>query len=141
MNYPNELIRGITNKDYLDEDGRASTAMFQFDENEERTDDFMEVSINWNDDDGALNHILNQCKKDTSEYQFKIGAAFISKQMLDQVLNSFNYRGRLSYERHPLHNNTYHGNLLMQKNMNKGQRAMIAGSIALCITDIIKREG
>lgn len=60
MNYPRTCIRGIPNSLYMEDDFPNADLFKQFDENPERTDDFNEISISWEDDDGAIQTIMEQ---------------------------------------------------------------------------------
>ncbi len=139
MEFPDKLIRGIANKDFLDLEGRACAALFQFDDVARVDDDYMEASINWFDDEGALTEIFEK-RKETGELQFKSGAAILSRQILDILLISHTGKGRLTYERNPEDNNPYHGNLLLVKGLQKSVRVMISGQIAMCVERIMPLE-
>jgi hypothetical protein len=141
MEYPNELIRGILNKEYLDDEGKPKTKLFldDFNKRTQREDGFIETSINWKDDELALDMILKQ-KKTTGEIQFKAGAVILIRSEIDHISRRLN--GALSYERikdpeYP--ENTYHGNLLLKNGTSKKARSMIAASIVLlcCHDDVI----
>jgi hypothetical protein len=139
-NYAIELIRGIPNYDCIDNEGRASALLFQFDNND-RPDGYLEVSINWYDDDNALNAIFNQKKRnDANTYQFKIGAAIISRIRLDSLIRSPNAKDALSYERNIIDDNPYHGNILLKPNLAKNIKTMLSGSIAMCVESIKYRQ-
>ena len=64
-NYPDVFIRGVSrdNAEFITEEGYVTQAAFAFDDYdaESRNDDgFRELSINWLDDDGAIQTLLNQ---------------------------------------------------------------------------------
>ena len=74
MNYAEKLIRGISNADFIDSEGRATAMLFQFDNVNTRQDGFGECSINWYDNEEALKLLLEQKKReDENIYQFKTG--------------------------------------------------------------------
>lgn len=132
MEYPDKFIRGISSTDFIDEDGRASAALFQF-LDMGREDEFYEASINWYDDEEALLLILEQRKeKDDKEIQFKGGAAIIDRIEADRIMNNPLYKLIFSYERFPIDGNPYHGNLLRKgKTIKKGIQTVIAASLAM----------
>lgn len=140
MDYPDKFIRGISSPDYVDEGGRASVALFQFlDVN--REDKFFESSINWYDEEEALRLIMEQRKeKDELKFQFKCGAAIIARSEADRIIANPAYKPIFSYERSPIDDNKYHGNLLRKdKAINKGIQTVIAVSLAMN-AQIIPRE-
>ena len=140
MDYPEKCIRGIPNNNYIEDDYPNAELFKQFDENPERTDDYNEISINWDDDDGAINTIMAQKKKDSQEYQFKIGGAIISKSELDRLLKKPQIKNKLSYERAEIPGNKYHGNILLKKDTSKSLRNMIASNLALCVESVVRRN-
>ena len=140
--YPDLLIRGISSSDYIDSEGRASAALFQFTDNDsERMDGYIEASINWYDDDEALKLTLEQRKKnDEAAHQFKVGAAILARHRIDNLINSPNAKNAMTYERRAIEGNPYHGNLLMKSNLTKSIKTMLAASVAMCVEDIIYRD-
>lgn len=69
MCYPDNCIKGIPNQDFILPDGTIGAHLFHFKEVNKRDDNFIEQSINWQDDDNAINFTLKQ-KKD-GDKQFK----------------------------------------------------------------------
>lgn len=133
MDYPRTCIRGIPNSSYMEDDFPNADLFKQFDENPERTDDFNEISISWEDDDKAIQTIMEQKKNASDQFQFKIGCAIISKYELDRLCRKPQIIGKLSYERREVEGNKYHGNILLKKNVTKSLRNMIASNLALCV--------
>ena len=140
MNYPDKFIRGVSNPSFVDADGRASAEIFQFDDMN-REDGFFESSINWYDDENALQLIMEQRKeKDEQTYQFRYGAAIIERFDADRIIRNPLYKDVFRYERSPLEGNQYHGNLLRKDNaLEKRIRNVIASSLALN-AQLIPRE-
>jgi len=139
LQYPGELIRGIPNSDFIDNEGRVSALLFQF-YDVDRLDGFSEASINWYDNEHALELTLDQKKQnDNDTYQFKVGAAIISRVRLDAARQSPNAKGAISYERRVIEGNPYHGNILLKSGLTKQIRTMLAGNIAMCTERIIYR--
>lgn len=140
MDYPNTFIRGIPNSSFMENEFPNTQLFNKFDENPERNDDYNEISINWYDDEEALQVIFNQKKKDTEEYQFKIGGAILSRIALESLRRRPLVDGRLSYERRKTDDNKYHGNILLRKDTSKSQRNMIASGLALCVERVEFRQ-
>lgn len=137
MSYPDELIRGIASKDYIDEDGRTSASLFQFGDTI-REDGFSEASINWLDDESAIDCAMKQLKKDGS-IQFKAGVAILPRDWIDMLMRQQTGKGVLNYERAQLEDNPYHGNLLRKdRDIDKKIKNVIAASIAMGVKRIIK---
>lgn len=138
MSYPEKIIRGVSNKDFIDAEGRALASMFQF-EDAEREDELQEASINWYDDNGALSLLMVQKKKDKDEYQFKVGAAIMMRCWLDNDISRPNVAGALTYERNPIEGespNPYHGNLLRKSGLSNQIKNMLAACLASCVDHI-----
>lgn len=132
--YPQEFLRGISNKDFID-NGHVLYTAFQFDDTG-RNDGNREASINWLDDDGAIELALNQ-RKDNGKIQFLGGVARIDLKFAKMILHNFSQEG-FSYERAPLETNRYHGNLLLANSLSKQTRQMLMSGLALAAgTNII----
>jgi hypothetical protein len=139
MNYPERLIRGISNADFIDSEGRATAMLFQFDDAEK--DGFCECSINWYDNADAMKLLLDQKKQgNENTYQFKIGAAVLLRSWLDEMINRPNCKDALKYERAEIDENPYHGNLLRKIGLTKPINNMLAACIAMCVEKIEYRE-
>jgi len=140
--YPSELIRGVANSKELNEEGKATVSLFVFRENPSRNDDNMELSINWCDDkEKALSIIMNQVKEDGS-YQFKAGAAVLSKEKIDLMKQSPVCSKEFDYERAPLDNNEFHGNIICNKKLQRQKQTLdlIRSILVLSVTSIISRK-
>lgn len=133
--YSDELIRGIPNDTYL-EFGLPTTSLFtSFDKNEEREDDYLELSINWYDNEGALEQIYNQ-EKSSGEKQFKCGGAILKRESLDKFCKNPRFKDNFSYERREVEGNQYHGNLLLKSTVKKPLRNMLASGLALEVSTV-----
>jgi hypothetical protein len=140
MSFPNNLIRGIPNADFLVDDGKTvGTHLFYFNK-DARDDGWIEQSVNWEDDDYAVEFTLGQLKAD-GEIQFKAGAARIPREEIDRLRSRPVISGGLSYERQYLVGNPYHGNLLLRHNISKPTMKMIAASIALAVETVFFQNG
>jgi hypothetical protein len=138
MDYADKLLRGISNPQWIDAEGRPSGELFQFDVSS-RIEGFSETSINWYDDEGALEHILSQRKKDEDTFQFKAGAAVIPRNSIDFLVNQPLYNGLIKYDRDELPDNKYHGNILRKTDLPKQTRNIISQSIAITIESVATR--
>jgi hypothetical protein len=135
MEYSEELLRGIQNKDYV-ENGYALAHAFYFEDNPSRTDDNKEQSINWFDDEGALEQIF-ELRKDNGEFKFKKGYVKLKRSKLDEISLKPVVNHTLSYERHPIPDkNQYHGNILLKKEVPSNISKMIAAWLAMECTSV-----
>lgn len=128
LKYPCDFWRGIATKDFVC-DGHVLPSAFQFDD-EIREDGFKELSINWNDDDGALEKVLSQTKAN-GKLQFQVGAANLQLGFVKQCLATYIARDEFSYERREVEGNNYHGNLLVKGTIDKKIRLIISNTLAL----------
>lgn len=127
-NFPDEFWRGIANKEFISQ-GHVLASAFQFDE-EIRVDNYKELSINWNDNAKALEKLLVQ-RKENRKLQFSGGAAKLSLPTVKQVLKSFIDENQFNYERRPVEENEFHGNLLISADLNKQLRTQVSNGLAL----------
>lgn len=138
--FPEKLLRGISSSDFVDDEGRATAALFQFDKSE-RSDGFDEVSVNWYDNMDALDILLNQRKKSGEDYQFRIGVAVLCRNWLDELIRRPNNKNAIDYERDPIEDvNPHHGNILRKASLPNGVKSMLASNIAFCVENIIYRD-
>lgn len=133
MNYPKNSIKGLPNNDFLIEGRTVASHLFHFEQT--RDDGGVEQSINWEDDESVIDFTLNQ-KKANGDLQFRAGVAILPRSEIDRLSKLPTISGLLSYERSPLDNNPYHGNLLLQANVPRAKMRQIAASLALAISGI-----
>ena len=133
MNYPKNSIKGIPNNDFLIEGRTVASHLFDF--KQIRDDGMVEQSINWEDDESVVDFTLNQ-RKENGDLQFRAGVAILPRSEIDRLSRLPTIRGLLSYERSPLDDNPYHGNLLLQANVPKAKMKQIAANLALAISGI-----
>ena len=138
MALPDTCIRGIPNDTYIYSDGAVGSHLFYFND-PDRGDGWSPLSINWEDDEGAMTVILQQTRPG-GELQFKTGAVRLPKREIDRINDSLNVRGLLSYERQSLMQNEYHGNLLISASASKHTMRQIAAGLALAVSDVHWRE-
>lgn len=135
--YPIEFLRGISNKDFV-QNGMVLPTAFQFD-TQMREDNMSEASINWLDDDGAIELAMKQ-RKDNGRIQFPAGIARLELDRVKLILRSIPEEV-FSYERAPIEGNPYHGNLLMNSSTNKPIKQLIMNGLALAAgTSIIAQR-
>lgn len=139
MQYPDNCIKGIPNATFLVEDGSIGSHLFHFKDENCRDDGWIEQSINWEDDDRAVEFTLNQKKEDGS-FQFTAGLVIIPRDEIDRLNRRPTVNGVLSYERQPLVNNPYHGNILLLKIVPKHTMKKLAAGLALAVSKVIFTE-
>ncbi len=142
MPFPEKIIKGIPKKKHYISDGYIiGSNLFNFKDNS-RPDQKWETSINWDDDDDAINFSFNQKNSDDT-LQFKGGLVLLPRIELDHLIRQPKINGLLSYEREPIpppQINKYHGNILITGNTPKLHKKSIAGSMALLISEEILRD-
>lgn len=126
-NFAKEMIRGITKDEFI-EGGHVLAGAFEFNKNNDR----FEASINWYDDDGAIEIAMNQRKKDSEEIQFKAGLAILSTDLVRKI-------DYICFERAPIDDNEYHGNLYYT-NLSNSLKKLLYGQLSMAVQRIIPRE-
>ena len=152
VEYPDEFIRGVSrdNAEFITEEGYVTQAAFAFDDYDaaSRNDDgFRELSINWLDDDGAIELLLDQMNQRKGGPQFQGGYVRMSLYTL-LSLRAYISKGHLSYERRPVSadeengiiENPYHGNLLMWKDLSNKSRTNLQVALAALAGEVIRRQ-
>lgn len=141
MAYPEKFLKGIPNKNHIGDDNGPTSDLFYFQpqhQKEKRNDEFLEESINWFDDSGAVEIIFTQTKDDGS-IQFKAGAALMCRKEIDNLMRKPLNKNILDYERKEIHGNRYHGNLLLMKSVKPREMKKIAATIAnICFLEILE---
>ncbi len=139
MELPSNCIKGVSIQDQLIDSDVAAPLLFYFDMNSKREDGFCEQSINWEDDNEVIDFTLQQ-KKFDSKLQFKIGAAILPRIEIDNLNKRDAIKNLLSYERQPLAENPYHGNILLKADVEKRKMKLIAAGMALAVSKIIEQK-
>jgi len=137
MTFPDNCLRGITTLDQLEEGNSVSSSAFNFSDLI-RDDGWRDLSINWHDDEGAVQVLLSQ-KKTNGEIQFKVGYAVIPREELDHLIKQPMVNGMLTYERHQIDNNPYHGNILVNGNLPKPTIRKLQAGLALLVSAVFRR--
>jgi len=138
MKYPENCIKGIPNSSYLSEDSLVLSHLFHFKIQDSREDGWIENSVNWEDDENAIDFTLG--KRKNGDFQFKAGVAIVQRSELDRLKDKPSIKGLLDYERARLPDNNYHGNILIRKETKTATMKKIAAGIALAVTNICKGE-
>lgn len=141
MSFSDNLLRGLTIPDALTDEGTVSSQVFQFKEEHSRDDGWIEQSINWEENDDVLSFTLDQIKDDGS-FQFKMGIVRLERKEIDKLnaRPTIKNKNLLSYEKQPLPDNCYHGNILLKSSVSKPTKRMIAANLAAAVSKIIIRE-
>jgi len=129
MCYPDQCIRGIPNSDFLLGEGDLVDAtLFSF--HREREDGWAEESINWMDSPNVVSFTLDQTNE-KGEPKFKVGIAIIPRFELDKIKKRPGFRNLFDYERSPIEDNPYHGNLLLKVDIETRVKKMARSALAL----------
>ena len=139
MDFPVNCLRGIPNNDFLVGDGSVASHLFTFKDEDKRDDGWIEQSINWEDDNSALAFTLKQLN-DKGEIQFKAGIAVLPRSELDHITKQPSVSGILAYERQPLEDNQYHGNILLKADTPKPTKKRIAATLATFVSYTVRRD-
>ena len=150
-NTPEEFFRGLSSQDMVTEQGYPTEAAFRFAsyDKTDRNDDYCELSVNWNDNEGALETLLVQRKPHKDYPQFKIGYCKIKKSMMKMLMKQFIDDKVFSYERRPIIEdleadiaaNPFHGNLLLKKDVENAVKKNIQCALAtLAAGSFVRRE-
>jgi len=96
-------------------------------------------SINWMDDEKALDFTLNQKKNE--RLQFKVGAAILPRAAIDRINKFYGLTRPIRYERDPIKNvNPYHGNLLLKDDTVGATKTMIRCQLACACQPPVLQE-
>ena len=83
-NFPETIIRGISSPTHIEVMENIEIVCleaFEFRSSPDRTDNYEECSINWEDDLTVVDFTLNQ-KNENGEYKFRVGLTKIKKMTL-----------------------------------------------------------
>lgn len=150
--YPEEILRGISKNDqqFITPEGYPTQAAFQFDAYDatNREDEYCELSINWVDDEGAVNVLLDQMNTRKNCPQFQGGYCRFPRIILLAAMRDYFSNKHLMYERSPIEadpengvsENQYHGNILMKNGLSKHARTNIQVTLAGIAGAVIPRE-
>ena len=88
------------------------------------------------DHEDAIHLTLSQTKE-SGELQFKTGIGVLARTELDKIKKK--HYGFFDYERSPIQDNPYHGNLLLDGSAEKPRRTLIRAVLANAV-EITRRE-
>lgn len=137
MSYPDNFLRGVSNRELLTPDLEVSAGVFHF-ELSKTNNGWLEQSICWEDDGSVVDLMLSQ-RKD-GETQFKAAVVRVPRSCVHYINKLRQTEELLSYERKELDENPYHGNLLLKKDTHKITRSKVAAMLASHVIDVISRE-
>lgn len=131
--------RGVSRKRFIDENGLLTFDALVFDKLDKtnRTDNFLELSVNW-DDLNSLENLFQQ--KSENKVQF-CAAGKIDIQHLKMCLKVLITNNTFSVEESPKEDNEFHGNLLMDANLeSKIVKSIKNAIIYSCGTNIFYND-
>lgn len=128
---PENFLRGFNTKDCFTKEQNVAIGAFQFgNHTEDRNDNFHEASVNWEDDDNSVITLLALKKEGSDEPMFNYGYARLSLNLVKVTLKSLIEKNYLTFERKPLPNNPYHGNILIPGDISRPEKTMIQNNLA-----------
>ena len=119
LDYPANFLKGAPNLDAFDSENNVMTyAAWEHWDASVTMEGFEESSINWQDDDGALQELRHKMteKKGEKCKQF-VGCFLLSTEELRKCVRR--YEKILTFKRVPLAENPYHGNIYRKKGMSR----------------------
>jgi hypothetical protein len=128
--YPDFCLRGLSKND-IDISNNSPTSNAFYPEEKtamNRPDGGMEKSINWEDDAAAVEVTLRA---------FPTGYARIARSAIEKVKSLPGVNNSLSYERAPLQNNRYHGNIVYRRGLTRSHMRAISSALLLCCIEIV----
>jgi len=132
-NYPESFFRGVTESNMIDLEYKSVLGeIFRFDDRYKNEEGYAEASINWNDDEGALENLKTQIKEGTEVLKYANGIIKIPTRKVKEMKKR--YKEQFSYERRPVEGNDYHGNILLNiDKFNKLWRKKICSELATAV--------
>lgn len=131
---PNQFYRGLSSQNDFTQEGYISGSAFEFhDHTSERNDEYWETSINWNDSPDSLKTLMSLKSDKTQKLMFDC----YSYLLISQLRSSFALlieNKHLKYERKPLKDNIYHGNILVLGSLDKKTKTLIKNNLAMIAT-------
>lgn len=136
MSFPEFCFRGIRTENWVLEDKKVSPMAFEpiYKNPIEREDGFIETSIAWEDDESVLGFCFKNLKNN-----FAFGAVKLSKTNLDIIISKAEI-GQIMYERRPLPENQYHGNILFTKELPTRSRRLIESSLSFFSSKVLSNH-
>lgn len=136
----NRFYRGLLKEKNFTPEGYVRASAFEFsDHTKERTDNNWESSINWDDAPESLTTLLAQKSEKTNQLMFDSYSYILMSQLKSSLAIPLQ-EGHLAYERKPLPNNVYHGNLLSPATVDKKTKELIKSNLAMIATQNLRSE-
>ena len=135
MPYPESLLHGISqNSSIFKENGirLVSSGTFDFFPSASHPGR-AELSINWEDDSGALGNLQSQIKNDRPQF---VGCARLARASVDDIVKRPWANQNFGYERDKKPTNPYHGNIYLNT-PNKRIQRLIQGALAMAVVEVI----
>lgn len=133
---PQTFLRGINAEVDLSQYGGVYSTFFKTGFSRiPREDGFHDLSINWFDCSDSLEQIMKQKKENTGDVSYRYGIAEFDKELLIKVIIPM-FEGKVVYERDPLPNNEYHGNLMYSSELLKHERNHLYGVLPVMFRKI-----
>jgi hypothetical protein len=143
VDYPPTCLRGIPNKEpqYFSTTGDITGYIFRpHSEQKPNKAGWYELSINWEDDDTVEKFTL-QTLRDNGSIKYKGGVARVGRNRIERLGKIEQFNGYIGYERSPLPDNPFHGNVLLHqdkvKQAPKARRNAFYGRLADIVIDVI----
>lgn len=114
---PADGFRGLRKGDHV-KGGKVQPTAFEPPKNKNK-DGYLESSVNWNDDDNAINVTFND------ETNAAYGAARFHSSAIGNQRHIVRREGDLSAERKPVKGNPYHGNILFREVSPTAMKAIL----------------
>jgi len=127
IQYPDQFIHGIHTENNVVNDKRIKAEVF-FNPKFNIESGYKEFSINWMDNPGAIDQLLNQ-KKDVDKRRFEYGYAVFNRKKMKEILFYDELFGinRAPLEKDDLNDeNIYHGNIIYNKDISRDDIKLIA---------------
>ena len=139
MSYPDNFLRGFSDKGLLAPDGvGVSAAVFHFAESK-TNNGWLEQSVCWEDDGSVVDLMLRQKNRDGT-IQFKAAIVRVPRSCVHYINGLQQTKELLSYERKELDENPYHGNLLLKKDTHKITMTKVSALLASHVLDVISQD-
>ena len=121
--YPDACLRALRKQEEFDEVGPTFSAFLPDKRTLEKRKVGQETSINWDDDDRALE--FTRKKPNT------LKVTRLMRQSLDELNKKPGSANSVFYDREELSDNKYHGNIVFRAHLDTGRVRMIASILAL----------
>jgi hypothetical protein len=137
--YPDNCLKGVPREEWIMGKSVQHT-LFIPNKKDRNPEGWIESSINWELDEGAIKILLDRKNGDGS-FHFKGGVVQIPRAEIDRIIDQYEVQGKLSYEWKEEEDNKYHGNLLFHDSLNNNtsQRDTICGAFSKAVKKLIKQ--